>query len=529
MSTPRIEAFFSTLLTELQSLSSKDTKVSFAIERQVKRARKRARKSDSQLVDKAVSNFKDINISLVGFKHSLTSYEVANAQLFITTILERFTTSVYEDEIQNPLRLSHIYDNWRFGPGASNGIRGTHTAEKIYQDMTCTSSCVPFVMNLRQHNPYFKSYDGRKGSLGYALVKGSKLAVVPKNEDTMRTIAIEPSGNMALQLSAGLYLEETLRYIGLDIRSQQPKNKALAQKGSINNSLATIDLKSASDLITPDLVRALFPKCWYDLLTSIRSPEIDLPDGSSIELNMISTMGNGFTFPLMTMIICSLIYAHRAQNGGPTLFLDWSSTCVFGDDIIIPTHEYDDVCNLLERAGFIVNHDKSYCDGPFRESCGGDYFEGYDVTPFYVKSIANDSQIYVAMNQLCDWAGRHRLFMSDTLSFLHSCLNGKLHLIPEWCNPDQGLLSSGCPRRYTYLKKQQHRQRLKDDWFAMPLAIGGYLVPSETDLFFLPRSDFSRYKVGRARLPKSFLDGSDPIKRSGPVSYYISNLIQITL
>jgi hypothetical protein len=254
---------------------------------------------------------------------SLDKEVIANAKHFITVMLERFTTSLDPLSIQSTLEVSFLYDNWRYGPGASNGVKGTHTADKIVQDMTCTARCEPLVLRLRSTNPYFVAFDGRKGVSGTRQIRGSRLSTVPKNEDTERTIAIEPSGNMCLQLAAGSYLEGVLRYIGLDIRSQQPKNKAMACRGSLDDSIATIDLSSASDRISLDLVRALMPEKWVALLETLRSPEIAVRSGSSsqeewVELNMISTMGNGFTFPLMTLLIVALIYAYRCTRGGPT-------------------------------------------------------------------------------------------------------------------------------------------------------------------------------------------------------------------
>jgi hypothetical protein len=374
-----------------------------------------------------------------------------------------------------------------------------------------------------------------KGVSGVVQIKGSRLATVPKNQDTERTIAIEPSGNMCLQLSAGAYLEGALRYIGLDITTQQPKNKAMAKRGSISGDVATLDLKAASDMISIDLVRALMPPEWFELLMALRSPFISIPQGkgkeaSWVELNMISTMGNGFTFPLMTLLIVSLIYGYRCKLGGPRLFINWKDTCVFGDDIIIPTSEYTLAVDTLTRAGLIVNLDKSFSSGPFRESCGGDYLNGVDITPFYVKSLSNELDVYVVINQVMQWSLREKFPLHRTLTLLRSMLNGKPHLVPEWYNPDQGILTSGCSRRYTYLSRRPRKVPVSNYglFFALPLAVGGYIEEIGGALFYTPRElKPPKVYVRRSRLPQGFLDGWDPDYRSHPDSVVAANQLAV--
>lgn len=527
MSEERLVEFFNTLSAELRDCRPAAGAMSFAVERQFERARKRARFNKPDLHDKAVASFLETNDRVGNLTVTLDDQLVRDARHFVTTMLERFTSSQVEEAIQTPLDFDLVFDGWRFGPGASYGIKGSHAAQKISQSMTCTALSYPLVRKLRSRNPYFARFDCENKTDGTTIVRGSRLTTVLKNEDTMRTIAIEPLGSMALQLAAGRYLEGTLRFIGLDISKQQPKNKAYAKRGSTDGSLATIDLKSASDMIHPDLVRLLFPKDWFRLLMRLRSPEIELDDGRWVRLNMISTMGNGFTFPLMTLIISALIYGYRAQHGGPSLYIDWTDTCVYGDDIIIPTHEYDGITEVLIAAGLVVNHDKSYREGPFRESCGGDYYLGTDVTPFYVKSLSTPPEIYVALNQVMEWCSKTHVFLHRTILLLKGYLDGKVLLVPEWCNPDQGLLTSQCSRRYKYLQQLPCRMRLKPSLFDMMLAVGGYVTASGTDLFFSPRVYKPKVKVRTGRLPHGYLSGWDPYKRSQQVSDEIAMVIAV--
>lgn len=505
----RLDTFFDTLTADLNASPYVHYR---SKERLLARMRKRARFVNKDLEPEAVYQFLRVNSLKSGFRHSLTNDVLIEARWFITRALENYTTSITGFSIQQTLYLPQVLASWRFGPRTSFGNVGKHPAEKIEEPMGCTDLCEPYVKRLRASNTYFSAEDRLSKDGGRRIVLGSKLSTVPKNEDTMRTIAIEPSGNMCMQLAAGTYLEGTLRHIGLDIKKQQPLNKALARLGSFDGSLATLDLSSASDHISPDLVRALFPREWYDLLMEIRSPTIRV-NGEFIEQNMMSTMGNGFTFPLMTLIIVSLIYANkRISHSGPSLFINWSDTAVYGDDIIIPVKEYLSVVDVLQRAGFVVNKDKSYGSGPFRESCGGDYWDGVDITPFYVQSLATDSEIYVAINQLTLWSSSRDFIPTTSLRYLVSLLRKGPYFVPFWLSPTAGVHTTEVSRRYKYLKPIG-TPRTYTGRYGMMLACGGYLEDNGLGPFYLPVSDRKpRYSTKGARLPRGYLDGSDIVK-----------------
>jgi len=527
----RLEGFFEALGNDLQSFLPRDEAQRFAYDRLAVRARKRARLGLRGLKTKAKDKFLDTNDLVQGVSIIADSQILADARYFILNVLERYTSRLNELLVQESLDVEQLFDLWRFGPGTSNGVKGTHAAEKIAQPMTVTKDCLSLIAALRRKNPYFASYDALMQE-GYRIVEGSRFQAVPKNEDTMRTIAIEPSGNMAMQLAAGSYLEGALAMIGLNIQTQQPKNKLLALRGSVTGGMATIDLSSASDMISIALVRELMPEVWFKLLMCIRSPVMEV-EGVNVELHMISTMGNGFTFPLMTLILTSLIYGMRAQRAGsPNLFIDWKDTAVYGDDMIVPTSEFSDLCELLTACGLIVNNDKSFSDGPFRESCGGDYYSGIDVTPFYVKSLFTDSEVYVAINQVLEWSGRHTYLVHSYL-YLKSLITSPL-FVPEWHNPNEGILCASILGRYKYLSQTAEHVRLAENhWFSVPLAIGGYVFSTGPDkegnfhILFTPRTNKLRVKVRRMRTPRGYLSSWDPRKRSQLVSDRITDFISL--
>lgn len=530
--------FFKALEADLDNLSSLNPAREYAFERQKVRARKRAalRQEGVDPKEVAIAGFIAANDYCGSRKLTLDEDIVNDARLFIATTLEKQCSREFDDALQESYRPEQLLSRWRFGPGKSRDCEATHTVEKFYSVWSCTKSAEPLVRYVRNSSCYLTAFDSRETSASSLLhVSGSQLRTVLKNQDTDRVIALEPLGNMVLQLAAGQIVTDALRGIGLDITTQQAKNKQLAKAASIGGKGATLDEKSASDLVGCDLCELLFPEAFVKLLMRIRSPQIELPNGEVVQLNMISTMGNGFTFSLMTLIITALIYAVKCRLGKTRrpMFIDWGDTAVYGDDIIVPADEAETLIHTLECAGFITNREKSFCEGPFRESCGGDYYEGYDVTPFYVKNLRNAADVYVALNQASGWCGRHKVVLPGTFTYLTSLLRERPFLVPEWLNPDQGWLTSTSPRRYKYLKGKRYQRKItgvaedrniRPIW--MPLICGGYVEPleggSSAHLVYSPRTAIRRFKVRKARIPSGFLDGWDPVKRSHEESSHIS-------
>lgn len=531
ISEKRLQELFSTMSEELYHAGEHKSNESqvFAIRRQAERLKKRARLGSSGLRGQALENFQAVNDRVGRLVLKLDPFIEHNARLFIFEAFERYNRRRDPELIQIPYDPRPMFERWKYGPGASNGVRGTHTAEKIWQPMTCTAPARTLVQMLRLTNTYFMTYDIGQKRMGINVISGSRMTTVPKNEETERTIAIEPSGNMALQLGLGEYIADVLRSIGLDIRDQQPKNKLLALRGSVTGGLATIDMTSASDMFSPKLVRRLLPPGLYDTMLRIRSPETVLPDKREtiVQLNMMSTMGNGFTFPMMTLIFVALIYAVRLRRGGPSKYIDWTDTGVFGDDLIVPTSECADLIEVLEGCGFIVNHGKTYLSGPFRESCGGDYHLGRDVTPVYVKQLATNPHIYVALNGVFEWCAKQDVLLPRTISLLASYVKGRVNFVPEWHGNDAGFRVTQVEARYKYHAPAPEQVVTKCHHFEVMLACGGYIVPRYPDIatfVFTPRPLYkTRYVVRKSRLPKGYLDGRDPLSRADRISTYIES------
>lgn len=327
-----------------------------------------------------------------------------------------------------PLVGNHhdILDHARCGPGSSVGARGQDAYTKLFASPLGTTSSRLYAMysDYIKTDPTWSSAEcQRQETYGdFHVVEGSKLSFAPKTDDISRLICVEPSLNMFFQLGLGIVLERRLRsFFGIDLTTQPDKNRELARRGSRDDSYCTIDLSSASDSLSLGMLHDVLPKSMYSWLTMLRSPVVMVPDGTSLELNMVSTMGNGFTFPLQTAVFSAIvvtamrickekIYRPRGERLG--------NFSVFGDDIICTKKVQRCVYRLLDLLGFVVNRDKSFVEGPFRESCGRDYYHGEPVRGVYIKALQSTQDRYVAINRLNLWSAMTGIPLSRTIGYL---------------------------------------------------------------------------------------------------------------
>ncbi len=290
------------------------------------------------------------------------------------------------------------YDDCDFGSGASVGVHGkyTHLGRKLQTEMTVTPAATGRAMEaLWGHHQYRDTFleqrvyavgdndvlaiacvDGenfaKRARSSFSYIGYNKICFVPKTAKTHRAIAVEPTLNGLLQKGIDQVMRRRLKRVGIDL-SDQSMNQRMAWKGSLNigDPYSTIDLSSASDSISIELVRYLLPEAWFAELSALRASQYMLPDGSVSIYEKFCSMGNGFCFPLESLIFASLCHA-----AGATDF------AVYGDDIIVRRSTYDLVLRLLKTCGFTPNVSKTFGDGPFRESCGADWYDGNNVRPF---------------------------------------------------------------------------------------------------------------------------------------------------
>jgi hypothetical protein len=244
-------------------------------------------------------------------------------------------------------------------------------------------------------------------------------------------IAIEPDWNMFLQKGIGGAIREKLRRVGINLEDQS-NNQLLAGLGSLYGDLATIDLSMASDCMSYELVRFLLPPDWFDALEQCRSQCGVLPSGSVVIYEKFSSMGNGATFDLETLIFWALSAAVI-----DLMELEDRRLLVYGDDIIVPTAAFQNVCDVLEMSGFRPNRKKSFGAGPFRESCGSHFHEGDDVTPIYIReAVTRLDRLFLLHNNTCRLLDRMGQFVSASPQQIEEFLEWmRSHAPSEWKKP----------------------------------------------------------------------------------------------
>lgn len=313
----------------------------------------------------------------------------------------------------------------RFGPGATSCCAGDSVtiADKLVAPPTLTWDSLPYleavkssrvwldlirtahpgmVYNLRLVTDDYGNEIFLGCDIAPKLVPGNRFTCVPKDATIHRGICVEPHTLSALQLATGTLLTARLARAGIVKEVQQQVNRRFAWLGSLfDGPWATVDLKAASDTIAYELVKLLLPWDWFDFLASLRSGSTWIDD-RWVELEKFSSMGNGFTFELETLIFYALARAVSDLTEGKNV----RPVCTYGDDIIISSSSYATLAEVLDFCGFTVNRTKSFESGPFRESCGGDYFNGHAVRPYFLKEAPSNASDWFGVcngiDRMCD-------------------------------------------------------------------------------------------------------------------------------
>lgn len=310
-------------------------------------------------------------------------------------------------------------DEARFGPGAtmSDTSRRSTVPDKMSSEPTLTAGALPYIV------PWSGTKWGKAiAASGAELqeVRGNTYFTVPKSATTLRACAKEPSLNGFYQLGVGRNLRNRLKRRGIDLVNAQLVHRRVAMESSLNDSFATIDLSSASDCVSTTLVELLMPPRWFDQLNRLRSPMTRV-NGKWVRLEKFSSMGNGFTFELETVLFLGIILGLE-----PTL-TPGVDVFVFGDDIIVPKQLGRATVKALNFYGFTVNPEKTFLEGDFRESCGGDFFKGAPVRAFYLEEEPNEPHKLISLaNGIRRVATQNSHFLSRWPRFVrvwHRCLD----------------------------------------------------------------------------------------------------------
>jgi hypothetical protein len=276
----------------------------------------------------------------------------------------------------------------------------------------------------------------------------AKLITVPKSNTSKRTITVEPVVRQYVQQGLNTVLRDSISCCSV-LRNclaltDQSKNQNLALEGSRTGRWATMDLKSASDLLSVKIVEFTFgfrPR-FLSWLIRARSPRVK--DGSlRYDMKKFAGMGNATTFPVQSVVFASLAIAAILE--GSNLYPSFGNIVrvsrrvrVYGDDIIVPSEHAHQVAVWIHSVGLKVNTKKTFAVGNFRESCGVDAWKGYNVTPLYVRhypakpSIREPSAI-AHLVSLSNHAWLRGLYAMSThlCELVESCLRKQLPLVRQ--------------------------------------------------------------------------------------------------
>ncbi len=371
-----------------------------------------------------------------------------------------------------------------------------------------------------------------------------RVVAVPKTLKAPRIIAIEPAAMQYMQQAVAEVVVKTIqgdplmgRMVGFD---DQWRNRQLAEEGSRDGALATLDLSEASDRVSNQLVRAMVDRypCLFKALDATRSRKADVDGHGIVSLAKYASMGSALTFPVEAMVFATIVFigVERAL-ARPLTRSDVnrikSQVRVYGDDIIVPVEFATAVVSTLEDFGLQVNRRKSFWTGKFRESCGREYYAGHDVSVVRVRKVVvrkngalefptslrhvQEIESYVALRNKFYLAGlwRTAAWLDDRIA---SLLKGNYPVVEvKDADPEEESQSrSRLLGRWSFLGYQPERTHPK---LHSPL-VRGYVVSSR-----IPKSNISGVGALRKVLSKR---GDEPfadkkhLERAGrPDAVYI--------
>jgi len=300
------------------------------------------------------------------------------------------------------------------------------------------------------------------------LEPGSEIPVrvisVPKTLKAPRIIGIEPAAMQYAQQSILERFREVLRddnlvskMIGID---DQVPNQDMARQGASDGTLATLDLSEASDRVSNQHVRLLtgFHGSLRAAMDATRSRKADIPGHGVKRLAKYASMGSATCFPMEACVFLTLVFMGIARTHNTPVTRDFvkkftGQVRVFGDDIIVPVDTVNDVITVLETFGFVVNRNKSFWTGRFRESCGKDYYGSSDVSvtrvrrlfPNHITDVAETISVVSLRNQL------YKAGFWSTTKWLDEWIEKKIKFFPTVHE------SSPVLGRHTFLEYETQR------------------------------------------------------------------------
>lgn len=329
--------------------------------------------------------------------------------------------SIIEDFLyESSFSIHEVFSYANVGPGSTVGDRYDESASflsKFAGSVTYTNPDLVRLFNVAcsSDSRWLNLFQEIDQSGRFCKVKGGKASFVPKTRKISRMVVTPPLLNGFIDRGVGGVLESALVRQGINLSVRPDVNRELAMKGSLSGEFATIDLEGASSRLAYTMVSDLVPHklAWWIRLTR---PDYVSVQGKWEKMTELQTMGSGITFPFQTLFFLALARLSYDITG-----LSWHTNgphmnvSVFGDDIIVHRRAFGVMTQLLRVYGGKTNVSKTFNEGPFRESCGADWFDGVNVRPVYIKSIRSLQDRFTATNLLMEWSLRLGLPALTTL------------------------------------------------------------------------------------------------------------------
>jgi hypothetical protein len=401
---------------------------------------------DAYAATKFLSKFKDLTlgydldeVAMEKFKKFENLCKQTNARFRALELDPKYRGPVVQLHSAIARKISRIlgefdplefFDSADWGPGATTLLkaRDASATNKFQCETGITRDLYNLLPSelLREVYPPWLSHMSETGFPNFQT--GNKIVTVPKDATANRVIAIEPGINLWFQKSIGSMIQRRLLRCGIDLRSQAI-NQELARIASKDAVNATIDFSSASDSISLGVIRELFCNCsyseryvnnlstWFSVLDSCRS-HYGHQDGTWVKWSKFSSMGNGFTFQLESLLFyaiakCCMEYIQSSSNNALE-----GTISVYGDDVIIPCSCLELFSIMSEFYGFSINLKKSHFSSFFRESCGSHFMLGRDTKPLFLKGhLSGVLSVYRLANAIRRFAHRGLVSMACEARF----------------------------------------------------------------------------------------------------------------
>lgn len=307
---------------------------------------------------------------------------------FVEKCRKTFET-MFPDLTQVDLSAAFMHNRPRNSPGAFVGSeRFTQTSLKHYEVVKKHPVANIYPHTLSALQGFFKPYPSAPLKLKEKNLKRiCEIRFVPKDSRGPRTISKEELGAIQGQMAFNDFITQYLEHksAGRILFKDQSIHRELAKNSSIDRAHATLDLKEASDRVRLSVVSHITQNSplFRQATRTLRAESYVLAK-TKHKLNKYANMGSGLCFPTLALVIyiaaiTSLTEVRKVSKK------EARTVYVYGDDLICRSTDYKKVVRGLERVGLVINQTKSFVQGFFRESCGGDYFKGVSVTPIRLK------------------------------------------------------------------------------------------------------------------------------------------------